>query len=737
MEFISASSVSQSDPGGEAEITAWNKLKRCFNSSERGVLYHQYPIIQKGGSRFDRKPDFVLLHEEMGLVVIECKGYTIEHIDRIEGDTWVLQNMTQRTATPLEQARNQGFFLTSYFQREPELRDNQGQCTVSMTPVVVLPHVKREEWENRGFVGPSAPRVITGDELGKVTLRDRLESLPNLDPLNKSEYDAARGVLSCGQPISGSHGEVSDDPKTKAEYYDLVTTGIRGLDEKQQKIGLQIPPGPQQIRGIAGSGKTVLVAMKAARMLSDPNGWKPSSSENPQIALTFSTKSLYGHITTLVDRYYEQFSGQSLKESDASIDIIHGWGGSQTGDGVYYRIANEVENVSFRNFGQAQAIFSDADDPQEAVAAEVLEEGDIPDLWDAILIDEAQDFGPDFLNMCREALTADNRLIWAYDEAQDLGSLEAPSPKNLFGTDTDGDPLLDLSGTYKNGPQKTYIMRKAYRAHRSLLMTAHALGMGLKRDGGPVQMITRQDGWENLGYEIDADFRKTGSEARLSRPQENSPHPLQDTIEPDRLLCHHSFASKADEIEWVAKQIREDIFEGGLKPEEILVIPLSRSRRSGQKNRNYVNDYLSNLLEKHEIETNAVWQENGNTSEDGSKVFSSPGQVTVSAINRAKGNEAASVYVLGVDSTTEEDWRGKELNRRNELFVALTRARAWCTITGSNPDTPIHEEVESVLSEVNQSNPELIFEVPNSKDLTHELEEDTEDLVDTGLDDFL
>lgn len=737
MEIISASSVSQSDPGSEAEITVWNKLKSCFTSNERGVLYHQYPIIQKGGSRFDRKPDFVLLHEDMGLVVIECKGYTIEHIDRIEGDTWVLQNMTQRTATPLEQARNQGFFLISYFQREPELRDNQGQCTVSMTPVVVLPHIKREEWENRGFVGPSTPRVITGDEMGKVTLRNRLESLPSLDSLNKSEYDAARGVLSCGQPISGSHGEVSDDPKTKTEYYELVTTGIRKLDKKQQKIGLQIPPGPQQIRGIAGSGKTVLIAMKAARMLSDPKGWQPSSSENPRIALTFSTKSLYGHITALVDRYYEQFSGQSLKESDVSIDIIHGWGGSRTGDGVYYRIANEVENVSFRNFGQAKAMFSDAEDVQEAVAAEVLEKGDIPDLWDVILIDEAQDFGPNFLNMCREALTDDNRLIWAYDEAQDLGSLEAPSPKNLFGTDVDGDPLLDLSGTYKNGPQKTYIMRKAYRAHRSLLMTAHALGMGLKRDGGPVQMITRQDGWENLGYEIDADFRKTGSEASLSRPQENSPHPLQDTIEPDRLLCHHSFASKADEIEWVAKQIREDIFEGGLKPEEILVIPLSRSRRSGQKNRNYVNDYLGNLVEKHEIETNAVWQENGNTSEDDSKVFSSPGQVTVSAINRAKGNEAASVYVLGVDSTTEEDWRGKELNRRNELFVALTRARAWCNITGSNPDTPIHEEIESVLSEVNQSNPELIFEVPNSKDLTHELEEDTEDLVDTGLDDFL
>jgi len=30
--------------------------------------------------------------------------------------------MTQRTASPLEQARDQGFHLLSYFQRERELR---------------------------------------------------------------------------------------------------------------------------------------------------------------------------------------------------------------------------------------------------------------------------------------------------------------------------------------------------------------------------------------------------------------------------------------------------------------------------------------------------------------------------------------------------------------------------------------------------------------------------------------
>lgn len=730
MEYISASSVSESDPGGEAELTVWNRLKRCFDTEERGVLYHQYPIIQKGGNRFDRKPDFVLLHDEIGLVILECKGYTIDHIEQIKGDTWHLKNMTQRTASPLEQARDQGHYLRSYFQREKELCSDNGQCCIAMNPIVVLPNIERSEWEKRSFNGPSAPRVITGDELGAVTLRDRLGSLPNFGSLSESEYRTARDVLSCGQVISGTHGRPPENPQTKSEYYESVTTGIKGLDVDQQKIGLKIPPGPQQIRGIAGSGKTVLIAMKAARMLADPDDWETVDAEHPRIAITFSTKSLYDHITELVERFYQRFSGQSLNESESDIDIVHGWGGHKTGDGVYYQIASATPEVRYRDYGEAQKAFPEADDKQEAVASEVRLTGNIPELWDAMLIDEAQDFGPEFLNMCREALTDANRLIWAYDEAQDLGSLEAPSPKNVFGTDDDGEPILDLSGTYKNGPQKTHIMRKSYRAPRSLILTAHVLGMGLKRDEGPVQTITRQDGWNNLGYEIDGDFRKIGSEAVLSRPTENSPHPLQGVIESDSLLTHRSFAAKEDELRWVAEQIRNDIFEEGLEPEQILIIPLSGEQREGEKSKEYVRGTLSDYLNQHDIELNHTWQEDN-------KKFSEPGKVTLARINRAKGNEAASVYVLGVDSTTEEEWRGEEAQRRNELFVALTRSRAWCSITGTRPEAPMHEEIKATFEEIQPEEPRISFEVPDSKNLDNELETDTEELVNAGLDDFL
>jgi len=123
MEYVEASSISEEDPGGRAELEVWERLKQAFDPEERGVLYHQYPIIEKQGQRFDRKPDFVLLHEELGLLIIECKGYQIDHIDYIEGETWHLRNIRQKMAAPMEQARTQGFHLHSFFQREPTLRD--------------------------------------------------------------------------------------------------------------------------------------------------------------------------------------------------------------------------------------------------------------------------------------------------------------------------------------------------------------------------------------------------------------------------------------------------------------------------------------------------------------------------------------------------------------------------------------------------------------------------------------
>jgi len=717
MEYKPSSSVTEDTPGGGAELDVWKRLKDAFNADERGVLYHQYPIIDKAGGRFDRMPDFVVFHETLGLLILECKGYTIDQIERIAGDTWHLKGISQSSATPLEQARQQGFALKKFFMDESVLVNDRQNVKIPMNPFVVLPNITRQEWEAKGFTGPSAPRVVFGDELTPVAFRDALENVRTFDPLTPEEYRAGRAVLSCGQQISPTSTTPPQNPSTRGEISDFVTHRLNELDLKQQKIGMCIPEGPQQIRGIAGSGKTVLLAMKAAQMAIENPDWR--------IGLTFQTKSLYDTLEQQVNRFYHRFSnGQNLPESNANIEIIHGWGGYNTGPGLYKQIAEATPGVEFRTVSDAKQAFPDWDSLQAAVANEILESEPVPDIYDAILIDEAQDFSPEFFKMCLEALTDKDRLIWAYDEAQNLQTLTSPSPKVIFGVNEEGEPRLDLSGTYSNGVQKTHIMRRSYRSPREVLMTAHTLGMGLLRAEGVVQAVTRQDGWENLGYEIEGDFRKTGTEAVLKRPVGHSPHPLTNQSGGRCTVSTGHFDSRDAEIKWVAEQISKDIHDENLPPDEVMAIPLGKQYKS-------MGEDLQQVLQETEVGGNCVW--NGNRKE-----FARKGEVTISHTHMAKGNEAMSVYVFGVDAVADTDRYGSLVQRRNEVFVAVSRSRGWCSITGHKTaqSKPILDELDRIVEAVSNPEPEVKFEIPDTRSLENELETDTEGMIATSLSDF-
>ncbi|MHC5732134.1 MAG: ATP-binding domain-containing protein, partial [Nostoc sp.] len=65
------------------------------------------------------------------------------------------------------------------------------------------------------------------------------------------------------------------------------------------------------------------------------------------------------------------------------------------------------------------------------------------------------------------------------------------------------------------------------------------------------------------------------------------------------------------------------------------------------------------------------------------------GAVTVSRIHRAKGNEANMVYIVGLDNIAKDE---SNIKLRNQLFVALTRSRAWVNLSGVNGNYPFYEE---------------------------------------------
>lgn len=102
-------------------------------------------------------------------------------------------------------------------------------------------------------------------------------------------------------------------------------------------------------------------------------------------------------------------------------------------------------------------------------------------------MDEGQDFPMEFYRVIY-ALTKGNvskSIYFAYDELQSLSAVKVPQTAELFGSDANGTPLVSLEGEYPGPIDKDFVLHKSYRCPMTVLMIAHAIGLGLYRMRGP------------------------------------------------------------------------------------------------------------------------------------------------------------------------------------------------------------------------------------------------------------
>jgi superfamily I DNA and RNA helicase len=251
-------------------------------------------------------------------------------------------------------------------------------------------------------------------------------------------------------------------------------------------------------------------------------------------------------------------------------------------------------------------------------------------------------------------------------------------------------------------------------------MSAHAVNMGLFRQGGPLQGVTNQEDWEKLGYDVSGDFRRIGQPITITRSERSSPHLIdqKDFKEQKAVgsqLVIQTFKNEFDEQNWIAEQVANDI-KLGFDPCDILI--------TGPTG-NYESEYFQKLkeaLNRHKVNSLIAGVD---TSRD---IFRMDGYVTIAPIFRAKGNEAWKVYACRFQYATQPlSWKGeeKEIHKRNEAFVALTRARVWCVATGL--DSPIFNELQQTI----QQYPSLVF--PAFNKTTIERNNDENDDVGLGI----
>lgn len=442
---------------------------------------------------------------------------------------------------------------------------------------------------------------------------------------------------------------------------------IATLDNDQSRAVIETVEGVQRIRGLAGSGKTIVLALKAAYLHAQHPDW--------HIGVTFNTRSLKGHFRRLIERFTLEQTGE---EPDWDyLQIIHAWGapGGRDRDGIYHQFCR-AHNIAYFDFKAAQQKFIQGKEFAGVCESALGQARENIQLYDAILVDEAQDFSPTFLRLCYELLGNSKRLVYAYDELQNLSGDSLPSPEEIFGKKVDGSPKVRFDDVSGNEAQRDIILKKCYRNSRPVLITAHALGFGIYRDALPpggtglIQMFDHPELWEEIGYQTRDGKLEEGSSVTLYRSEETSPKFLEDHSPIDDLIQFISFDSQEEQADWLTREIKKNLENDELRHEDIIVInPDPRTTRSS------VAPIRSRLFEMN-INSHLAGVD---TDPD---TFFQPDKdlVTFTGIYRAKGNEAGMVYIINA-----QDCHSSLRNLasiRNQLFTAITRSKAWIRVLG-------------------------------------------------------
>jgi len=695
MQFI----WSESGDAYYSEKEIWNALKLALIDDD-GICYHRYPVFSSDRSR--KEPDFLILHRENGLYIIHLLECKIDQIENISDDYWQMQNWESLHEFPFNEAEDQIMAVLSKFRNERGLRKKR-EVVIQGHIFIALPNITKSEFVEKGFSeSPYSYTIIFADDLDPLQLRKRLYQFADdesQDQITDEQWSLALGVLQ-GTPVLRRNPRAeSSNMNSKSAMLRKVELEMLSMDREQHSLAIQIPPGPQRIRGLAGSGKTIVMCMKAAWMHLRHPEWT--------IVYTFYTKSLYGMIRNLITRFYQYWSDSYSEPDWVKIIVMHGWGGRNQ-PGVYSTIAEAMSQTP-RTFGNARNYFTyrEFNEILGNCCNELLTCGhEVPELYDAIFIDEAQDYHFSFFQLCLQCLKDPKRLIWAYDEVQSLESLAIPTTIDIFGTNNDGTPKVNLDGTYEDGEiEKDVILYRCYRTPRPVLIAAHVFGMGLLRPNGAIQFIPNSGGWEDIGYEIVSGSFTAGQTLTIKRPKRNSPHILEDLIGYSDLVQWRSFDSRKNEIEWIADQIQENIINDELRPEEILVITFDWKKMR--------EDFtlLKHLLSERNVKS--IHPGYGSSSSQ----FQREGHVTVSGIFPAKGNEASVVYLIGFDKIGENE--KLIVQSRNQAFTAMTRTRGWVVITG------IGEKANKLFQELDlvMRNPdEVTFTAPHPSQIQRNLD---------------
>lgn len=669
-------SAEYNDNTAAIEFVNYLKDNQKHLDLENATLYYNYPLFREYDEK-PQSPSFFIVSPIHGIIIID-----VEEKDSRSLSDEILEEKVQGLDFIYSQVLSKLIKIATLRKKK-----SRNEVVVNINTILYLPNYSDaidEDLLGSSYAAHTMPSLNT--------IFADLNDSPIIEERMNDIFSVIDGTRAIPRPVKRDI-EITDKDSKGGRISELELQ-IAKFDQRQKIAALTIIDGPQRIRGMAGSGKTIILAMKAALI----------HLENPEakILYTFYTKSLYDQVKQLITRFYRM--QEDHDPNWENIQILHAWGGKNL-PGVYYNtcIENGIDPIPFitaNNIARKLGINN-----FEYICGELLERmnGKIKPKYDYVLMDEGQDFPKTYYWLCRK-LVKNDCLVWAYDELQNILDIEIQETKKLF-ENPHGDRGFDLADLMQNHPHQNndIVLHKSYRNPIEVLMVSHALGFGLYNQP-IIQMLENKDHWHDLGYEVIQGNCIEGEQTIIERPIQNSPSIISNFYEPSEIVKFSSFDNWDEEIEAVCNSIEEAI-QSKLLPEDIMVISVDDKHA-----RSYFERIELGLARKKIKANNILRSYSGDN-------FIAKGKVTLSTVYRAKGNEAAMVFVIGIDSLANQQ---HDIIARNKIFTSFTRTKAWLNVSG------VGRRIEYIKREIDHAlefSPRFEFIYPSLEKLkTHRRE---------------
>lgn len=446
-----------------------------------------------------------------------------------------------------------------------------------------------------------------------------------------------------------SHGGMGEQFAQRQEMTPVLSR------EQQRLTDLPLDGKPRLVRGVAGSGKSVVLtnwlAKTAQRMEHD---------KEARIWAIYANRSLHKLLRESVEAAWLSLSkGQLFGQTAFPWDRVALLHVKDVLAGILPSAALSMDDFGFDYDRAAEEFFN-----RQGAAA-------LLPRCTALFIDEAQDMGPStlklLLSIVQQSDPEDPNSRAAhifYDNAQNIYGRKTPKWSE-FG--------LDMRG-------RSTIMRESFRSTTPIT----ELAVNVRHRLTPADQ--RQDQNELLGLGLIEKTERNSQEwLRVRFNQVDGPVPK-----------FQVFKSRVAEIDAIAQHLTHLIRNEGISPSDICVIYNGQSIVQLLESR--LGPKMAAMDVELSVQTNRPFERQVNT-------------LVVTTSHSFKGYESEVVIIPGVDQYATGD--GQVL--ANNLYVAMTRARSWLAIfglqSGSSANRQVTQTITSCVDTLNWTPP---VEMPQS-----------------------